>query len=243
MISMASPSLRHGLWRTRTTMGAKKEKIGFTKQKPHQNPPQASCADALYLALSPASSFNGGICFFALQENSDPERRYCYLAVLFFGVVRINGSLLVHWNLCVGVTVHMLLKWRLCDCGQFGGDFVFRLWPIRQPVTFDAYVVGKEDAPGIVVVQEWWGVDYEVKNHALKISQLDPGFKALIPDLYRGKVGLDVAEAQHLMDGLDWQGAVKDICASVNWLKANGSQKAVISRSFNFTQCTHVDVT
>lgn len=48
--------------------------------------------------------------------------------------------------------------------------------------TFDAYVVGKEDAPGIVVVQEWWGVDYEVKNHALKISQLDPGFKALIPE-------------------------------------------------------------
>jgi hypothetical protein len=43
--------------------------------------------------------------------------------------------------------------------------------------------------------------------------------------LYRGKVGLDVAEAQHLMDGLDWQGAVKDIEASVNWLKSNGSKK------------------
>ena len=43
--------------------------------------------------------------------------------------------------------------------------------------------------------------------------------------LYRGKVGLDAAEAQHLMDGLDWQGAVKDIHASVNWLKANGSKK------------------
>nr|CAN60148.1 hypothetical protein VITISV_041925 [Vitis vinifera] len=99
----------------------------------------------------------------------------------------------------------------------------------RDDTTFDAYVVGKEDAPGIVVVQEWWGVDYEVKNHALKISQLDPGFKALIPDLYRGKVGLDVAEAQHLMDGLDWQGAVKDICASVNWLKANGSQKVGVT--------------
>lgn len=27
------------------------------------------------------------------------------------------------------------------------------------------------------------------------------------------------------MDGLDWQGAVKDIRASVNWLKANGSKK------------------
>ncbi|KAG6748675.1 hypothetical protein POTOM_048604 [Populus tomentosa] len=95
----------------------------------------------------------------------------------------------------------------------------------RDDTTFDAYVVGKEDAPGIVVLQEWWGVDFEIKNHAVKISQLGPGFKALIPDLYRGKVGLDVAEAQHLMDGLDWQGAVKDIQASVNWLKTNGSSK------------------
>ncbi|KAG6661214.1 protein usf [Carya illinoinensis] len=99
----------------------------------------------------------------------------------------------------------------------------------RDDTAFDAYMVGKEDAPGIVVLQEWWGVDFEIKNHAVKISQLGPGFKALIPDLYRGKVGLDVAEAQHLMDGLDWQGAVKDIRASVNWLKANGSKKVGVT--------------
>ncbi|CAH8361519.1 unnamed protein product [Eruca vesicaria subsp. sativa] len=99
----------------------------------------------------------------------------------------------------------------------------------RDDTTFDAYVVGKDNAPGIVVIQEWWGVDFEIKNHAIKISQLDTGFKALIPDLYRGKVGLDTAEAQHLMDGLDWQGAVKDIRASVNWLKANGSKKVGVT--------------
>ncbi|XP_057515954.1 uncharacterized protein LOC130797370 [Amaranthus tricolor] len=99
----------------------------------------------------------------------------------------------------------------------------------REDTSFDAYVVGKDGAPGIVVLQEWWGVDYEIKNHALKISQLEPGFKALIPDLYRGKVGLDAAEAQHLMDGLDWAGAIKDIEASVNWLKAKGSQKVGVT--------------
>ncbi|XVF20992.1 hypothetical protein REPUB_Repub12eG0052200 [Reevesia pubescens] len=109
-------------------------------------------------------------------------------------------------------------------------DSAFRKVQIQGDDTaFDAYVVGKEDAPGIVVVQEWWGVDFEIKNHAQKISQLGSGFKALIPDLYRGKVGLDVAEAQHLMEGLDWQGAVKDISASVNWLKANGSKKAGVT--------------
>eukprot|EP00262_Sarcandra_glabra_P001793 TRINITY_DN11953_c0_g1_i1.p1 TRINITY_DN11953_c0_g1~~TRINITY_DN11953_c0_g1_i1.p1 ORF type:complete len:278 (-),score=55.94 TRINITY_DN11953_c0_g1_i1:180-1013(-) len=98
-----------------------------------------------------------------------------------------------------------------------------------QDTKFDVYVVGKEDAPGIVVLQEWWGVDFEIKNHAIKIANMDPGYKALIPDLYRGKVGLDVAEAQHLMDGLDWQGAIKDIQASVNWLKANGSKKVGVT--------------
>ncbi|XP_044952882.1 uncharacterized protein LOC123402970 [Hordeum vulgare subsp. vulgare] len=91
--------------------------------------------------------------------------------------------------------------------------------------TFDAYVVGKENAPGVVVLQEWWGIDYEVKNHAIHISQIDDGYKALIRDLYRGKVALEVAEAQHLMEGLDWPGAIKDIQASVKWLKENGSPK------------------
>lgn len=99
----------------------------------------------------------------------------------------------------------------------------------RDDTTFDAYVVGKENAPGIVVLQEWWGVDFEVKNHALDIAKMSPGYRALIPDLYRGKVGLDVAEAQHLMGGLDWQGAVKDIHASVNWLKATGSPKVGVT--------------
>ncbi|KAE8665153.1 Detected protein of confused Function [Hibiscus syriacus] len=81
---------------------------------------------------------------------------------------------------------------------------------------FDAYVVGKEDAPGIVVLQEWWGVDFEIKNHAVKISQL--GSVCIEERLVWMLLKLN------LMDGLDWQGAVKDIRASVNWLKANGSE-------------------
>ncbi|CAM6087649.1 unnamed protein product [Calypogeia fissa] len=92
---------------------------------------------------------------------------------------------------------------------------------------FDAYVVGSKGAPGIVVLQEWWGIDFEIKNHASAIAK--KGYRALIPDLYRGKVGLDAAEAHHLMEGLDWQGAVKDIAASVKWLKENGSPKVGVT--------------
>lgn len=45
---------------------------------------------------------------------------------------------------------------------------------------FDVYVVGEETAPGVVVVQEWWGVDFEIKNHAMTIAQ--KGYRALIPE-------------------------------------------------------------
>jgi carboxymethylenebutenolidase len=46
--------------------------------------------------------------------------------------------------------------------------------------TFDAYVSGNQSAPGIVVLQEWWGVDYEVKNNAALIAS--KGFRTLIPE-------------------------------------------------------------
>ncbi|KAL2649786.1 hypothetical protein R1flu_017914 [Riccia fluitans] len=123
----------------------------------------------------------------------------------------------------------------------FTVKIAFALWGVRTMATadsftkitikrngdgvteFDAYVLGEAGAPGIVVIQEWWGVDFEIKNHAATIAK--KGFRTLIPDLYRGKVGLDAAEAKHLMDGLDWPGAVKDVAASAKWLKENGSKK------------------
>jgi carboxymethylenebutenolidase len=45
---------------------------------------------------------------------------------------------------------------------------------------FDAYVVGKEGAPGIVVIQEWWGIDFEIKKHATDIAS--KGYRALVPE-------------------------------------------------------------
>ncbi|KAI4968706.1 hypothetical protein ZWY2020_046036 [Hordeum vulgare] len=110
------------------------------------------------------------------------------------------------------------------DAGQFQK---FQIQ--RENTTFDAYVVGKQNAPGVVVLQEWWGVNNDIKNHAIHASQIGGGYRALIPDLYRGKVALDAAEARHLVEGLDWQGAIKDIQASVKWLKQNGSSKVGVT--------------
>ncbi|CAI9775326.1 unnamed protein product [Fraxinus pennsylvanica] len=38
----------------------------------------------------------------------------------------------------------------------------------RDDTAFDAYVIGKEDDLGIVVLQDWWGVDFEIKKHAIE---------------------------------------------------------------------------
>ena len=83
----------------------------------------------------------------------------------------------------------------------------------------------RPDDPAVVVLQEWWGVNDEIQQQAQTIA--DQGYVTLVPDLYRGKVGLDVAEAQHLFDGLDWQQAVKDVQASVEFLRLHNPSRKV----------------
>ena len=50
-------------------------------------------------------------------------------------------------------------------------------------------------------------------------------FVTIVPDLYRGKVAKDHEEAGHLMDGLDWAGAVEDIRAAAMFLMGKGCRK------------------
>ena len=55
-----------------------------------------------------------------------------------------------------------------------------------------------------------------------------PPAPAVVPDLYRGKIGVDAEEASHLMNNLDWAGAVGDIAAAATHLKAGGSKKVAV---------------
>ncbi|MDE2089499.1 MAG: dienelactone hydrolase family protein [Gammaproteobacteria bacterium] len=93
------------------------------------------------------------------------------------------------------------------------------------------YLVGPaqgSDAPGIVVIQEWWGVNDQIKGVAEKLAAA--GYRALVPDLYRGKVVLEANEAEHLMNGLDFADAAsQDIRGAVQHLKATGSAKVGIT--------------
>jgi carboxymethylenebutenolidase len=81
-------------------------------------------------------------------------------------------------------------------------------------------------ANGIVVIQEWWGLDDEIKGVAEKLARA--GYRALVPDLYRGKLALEANEAQHLMDNLDFGDAAgQDIRGAVRHLKKESAKVAI----------------
>ena len=57
------------------------------------------------------------------------------------------------------------------------------------------------DGPGVVVVQEWWGLDDHIKDIADRFAA--EGFVALAPDLYDGTVVDEPDEAGKLFMALD----------------------------------------
>ena len=86
----------------------------------------------------------------------------------------------------------------------------------------------KSNAPGVVVIQEWWGLDDEVKAVADRLAKA--GYRALVPDLYRGKLAIEANEAEHLMGDLNFGDAAgQDIRGAVQYLKATGSSKVAVT--------------
>ena len=73
--------------------------------------------------------------------------------------------------------------------------------------------------PAVVVLQEWWGLNDQIRGVADRLAQA--GYRALVPDLYRGKSTIDAEEAHHLMTGLDFADAAsQDVAGAVAYLKA-----------------------
>jgi len=81
-------------------------------------------------------------------------------------------------------------------------------------------------APAIVVIQEWWGINEQIRGVAQRLA--DCGYVALVPDLYRGKSTVEAEEAHHLMSGLNFgDAASQDIRGAVQYLKARGGKVGV----------------
>lgn len=83
---------------------------------------------------------------------------------------------------------------------------------------------GGGDAPGVVMLEEWWGVTDHIRNTADQLAAA--GFRVLVPDLYRGRTAAVGDEANHLMEGLDFGDAAKqDARGAAQYLKSTGSSK------------------
>jgi len=81
-------------------------------------------------------------------------------------------------------------------------------------------------APAMVVIQEWWGLNDQIRGVADKLAAA--GYRALVPDLYRGKTALAANEAKHLMEGLNFGDAAgQDIRGAVQFLKKDSPKAGV----------------
>ena len=81
------------------------------------------------------------------------------------------------------------------------------------------------DAPGVVVIQEWWGLQDQIKGMCDRFARA--GFDALAPDLYRGVVVPyhDTDAANKQMTSLDFMDATtQSVRGAVQYLSRNGAR-------------------
>ena len=72
--------------------------------------------------------------------------------------------------------------------------------------------------PGVVVIQEWWGLNPNICDIANRIAA--EGYVALAPDLFHGAVTAEPDEAQKLMMTLQEPNALVDMSGAVSALQA-----------------------
>ncbi len=83
-----------------------------------------------------------------------------------------------------------------------------------------------DGAPAVVVIQEWWGLNDQIKQTADRFA--DAGYTALVPDLFRGKLAGDADEANHLMGELNFpDAATQDVRGALQHLKRSAPKTAV----------------
>ncbi len=81
-------------------------------------------------------------------------------------------------------------------------------------------------APAVVVIQEWWGLNAQIRGVADRLAAA--GYQALVPDLYRGVSTVEAEEAHHLMTGLNFgDAASQDIRGAAQYLKTRAPKVAV----------------
>ena len=80
-------------------------------------------------------------------------------------------------------------------------------------------------APGVLVLQEWWGLNKQIQGVADRLA--GEGFVALAPDLYHGELaGHDeMDKASHLMTTLPADRAARDMSGAITYLLGHEATK------------------
>lgn len=87
---------------------------------------------------------------------------------------------------------------------------------------FVAAPVTNEKRPAIIVIQEWWGLTDHIKDIAKRYAA--EGYVAIAPDLYSRldhALTTDPAEAGKLMNALKQEDGLKDLIATVGYIKSS----------------------
>jgi carboxymethylenebutenolidase len=83
--------------------------------------------------------------------------------------------------------------------------------------------------PGLVVLQEWWGLDEHIREVCDRFA--GEGFVALAPDLFHGETTDQPDEAQQKMMAMDMEEAEKEMRGAVTYVlshpKCNGNVGSV----------------
>ena len=86
-----------------------------------------------------------------------------------------------------------------------------------------AYVAQPDDDaqhPGVVLIQEWWGIEPHICDLAQKLAT--EGFVVAVPDLYHGKIATEPDDAMKMVMLLrkNMERASKEIIGALETLKA-----------------------
>ena len=107
-----------------------------------------------------------------------------------------------------------------------GSTVTFKRPDGKEVSGYLATPAGSKNAPGVVVIQEWWGLNDQIRGVADRLALA--GYQALVPDLYRGKSTIEAEEAHHLMSGLDFgDAASQDVRGAVQYLKRSAAKVGV----------------
>jgi carboxymethylenebutenolidase len=77
---------------------------------------------------------------------------------------------------------------------------------------------GIENAPAVVIVQEWWGLNPHIEDVAQRYAR--EGFIAVAPDLYDGVTTKDAKEASNLMGKLKTEKGLEYLQIVLNQLRS-----------------------